>query len=118
MEKKKNTLDRQIEIYIHPNPEIRSFLTNTEISAYRVEKFKKPPEKNWDHTLKQLGVIGAQVAKEILAIHGVNEIHIKPKEIRIKKEISSSWETIEKKVVEILTRALRRKQIKVVKRQG
>ena len=118
MEKKKNTLDRQIEIYIHPNPEIRSFLTNTEISAYRVEKFKKPPEKNWDHTLKQLGVIGAQVAKEILAIQDVNEIHIKPKEIRIKKEISSSWETIEKKVVEILTRALRRKQIKVVKRQG
>jgi Zn-dependent membrane protease YugP len=118
MEKKKNTLDRRIEIYIHPNPEIRSFLTNTEISAYRVEKFKKPPEKNWDHTLKQLGVIGAQVAKEILAIHGVNEIHIKPKEIRIKKEISSSWEAIEKKVVEILTRALRRKQIKVVKRQG
>ncbi len=118
MEKKKNTLDRQIEIYIHPNPEIRSFLTNTEISAYRVEKFKKPPEKNWDHTLKQLGVIGAQVAKEILAIHGVNEIHIKPKEIRIKKEISSPWEAIEKKVVEILTRALRKKQIKVVKRQG
>jgi len=53
-----------------------------------------------------------------LAIQDVNEIHIKPKEIRIKKEISSSWETIEKKVVEILTRALRRKQIKVVKRQG
>jgi len=118
MEKKKNTLDRQIEIYIHPNPEIRSFLTNTEISAYRVEKFKKPLEKNWEHTLKQLGVIGAQVAKEIWAIHDVNEIHIKPKEIRIKKEISSSWETIEKKVVEILTRALRKKQIKVVKRQG
>ncbi len=118
MDKKKNTIDRQIEIYIHPNPEIRSFLTNTEISAYRVEKFKKPPEKNWEHTLKQLGVIGAQVAKEILAIQDVNEIHIKPKEIRIKKEISSSWETIEKKVVEILTRALRKKQIKVVKRQG
>lgn len=118
MEKKKNTIDWQIEIYLHPNPEIRSFLTNTEISAYRVEKFKKPPEKEWEHTLKQLGVIGAQVAKEILAIHDVNEIHIKPKEIRIKKESSSSWETIEKKVVEILIRALRRKQIKVVKRQG
>jgi len=118
MEKKKNTIDRQIEIYLHPNPEIRSFLTNTEISAYRVEKFKKPPEKEWEHTLKQLGVIGAQVAKEILAIQDVNEIHIKPKEVRIKKEFSSSWETIEKKVVEILIRALRKKQIKVVKRQG
>ena len=118
MEKKKNTIDWQVEIYLHPNPEIRSFLTNTEISAYRVEKFKKPLEKDWEHTLKQLGVIGAQVAKEILAIHDVNEIHIKPKEIRIKKEISSSWEAIEKKVVEILTRALRKKQIKVVKRQG
>lgn len=114
----KNTIDWEVEIYLHPNPEIRSFLTNIEISAYRVEKFKKPLEKDWEHTLKQLGVIGAQVAKEILAIQNVNEIHIKPKEIRVKKEISSSWETIEKKVVEILTRALRKKQIKVVKRQG
>ena len=118
MEKEKNIIDGQIEIYLHPNPEIRSFLTNTEISVYRVEKFKKPPEKEWEHTLKQLGVIGAQVAKEILAIQDVNEIHIKPKEIRIKKESASSWEAIEKKVVKILTRALRRKQIKVVKRQG
>lgn len=116
MEKKKNTIGWQVKIYIHPNPEIRSFLTSTEISAYRVEKFKKPPKKDWEHTLKQLGVIGAQVAKEILAIEDVNEIHIKPKEIRIKKELSSSWESIEKKVVEILTRALRKKQIKVVKR--
>ena len=108
MDKKKNTIDRQVEIYLHPNPEIRSFLTNTEISAYRVEKFKKPPEQEWEHTLKQLGVIGAQVAKEILDIQDVNEIHIKPKGIRIKKEISSSWEKIEKKVVTILTRALRK----------
>ena len=117
MEKKKKPNGCQIEIYLHPNPEIRSFLTNTEISSYRVEKFRKPPEKDWEPTLKQLGVIGAQLVKEILAIHDVSEIDIKPKEIRVKKKGSSSWEAIEKKVVEIVTRALRRKQIKVVKRQ-
>jgi hypothetical protein len=118
MEKNRKLTDRQIEIYRHPNPEIRSFLTNTEISSYRVEKFRKPLEKDWESTLKQLGVIGAQVAKEILAIHDVHEIHIKPKEIRVKKKGSSSWEAIETKIVEILIRALRRKQIKLVKRQG
>ena len=118
MENNKKQTGRQIEIYRHPNPEIRSFLTNTEISSYRVEKFRKPLEKGWETNLKQLGVIGAQVAKEILAIPDIHEIHIKPKEIRVKKEGSSSWEAIESKVVEILIRALRRKQIKVVKRQG
>ena len=117
MEKKKNTADRQVEIFLHPNPEIRSFLTKTAISSYRVEKFRKPHEKNWESTLKQLGVIGAQVTREILAIHDVHEIHIKPKEIRVKQKGSSSWEAIETKILEILVRALRKKQIKLVKRQ-
>jgi hypothetical protein len=115
MEKAKNTFEWKVEIYHHPNPEIRSFLTNTEISAHRVEIFERPLEKDWEHILKELGIIGGQVVKEVMAIQEIEEIHIKPKEVRIKKEISSSWDKIEKKVVEILTRALRRKQIKVIK---
>ena len=115
MEKPGSTFDWKVEIYHHPNPEIRSFLTNIEISAHRVEKFKRPLEKDWENSLKQLGVIGGQVAKEIMAIQEVEEIYIKPKEMRIKKATSSSWDKIEKKVVEILTWALRRKQIKVIK---
>ena len=118
MKKPENTYDRKIEIYHHPNPEIRSFLTNIEISAPCVENLKEPLGKDWDRALKHLGFVGAQVAKEIMAIREVKEIYVKPKEIRIKKKASSSWEKIEKKVVEILKRALRRKQIKVVKRQG
>ena len=115
MEKVKNRFESKVEIYHHPNPEIRSFLTNTEISAHRVEIFERPLEKDWGHILKELGIIGGHVVKEVMAIQEVEEIHIKPKEVRIKKATSSSWDKIEKKVVEILMRALRRKQIKVIK---
>lgn len=118
MKKPENTSEWKIEIYHHPNPEIRSFLTNIEISAPRVENFKEPLEKDWDRALKQLGFVGAQVAKEIMAIRDVKEIYVKPKEIRIKKKASSSWEGIEKKVVEIIKRALRRKQFKEIKHLG
>jgi hypothetical protein len=105
----------RIKIYHHPNREIKSFLTNVEISTPRVEKFRKPLEKEWENALKPLGTIGAQVAKEIMAIQAVREIQIKPKEVRITKETSCSWEVIEERIVEILRRALKRKQIRLVK---
>jgi hypothetical protein len=57
----------------------------------------KPLDKDSEKILKQLGSIGAQIVKETMAIPGVMEIRIKPKEIRLKKEGSSSWEKIEEK---------------------
>lgn len=107
--------DWEVKIYHHPNREIRSFLTDVEISTPRVEKFRKPLEKEWENTLKPLGTIGAQVVKEILAIQEVREIQIKPKEVRIMKEASCSWEAIEERIVGILMRALKRKQIRLIK---
>ena len=107
--------DWKISIYHHPNPEIKSFLTDTEISTARVERFNKPLGKDWERNLKQLGIIGAQLVKEIMALTEVQEVHIRPKEIRIKKEISSSWQEIEKQVLYILDRALKRKKIKLIK---
>ncbi|MBU1397758.1 MAG: NifU N-terminal domain-containing protein [Proteobacteria bacterium] len=65
--------------------------------------------------MKTLGSIGAWTVREIMAIHGVMEIRIKPKEILIKKEMSSSWEGIEDRVINVLKRAMRRKQIRLVK---
>jgi hypothetical protein len=106
----------EIVIYNHPNPEMKSFLTTVEISAPRVEHFRKPLSKDPKDSLKkQLGVIGAQIVNEIMLIPGVREMTIKPKEILIKKEISCSWEEIESPVTDILKRALRRKQFKVIK---
>lgn len=110
-------MDKRVRIYNHPNPEMKSFLATVEISAPRVEHFKKPLDKDSEKILNQLGIIGAQIVKEIMAIPGVMEIRIKPKEIRMKKEGSSSWEEIEEKVLEILNRAVRKKQIKVVRPQ-
>ena len=53
--------------------------------------------------------------KKVMAIPGVNEIRIKPHEIRMKKEEDASWEDIEDKVCKILKKALQRKGIKMVK---
>jgi hypothetical protein len=107
--------DPKIGIYVHPNPEIKSFTTMEPISPPRVEHFKNPLNTQSEMTLKQLGIIGAQIVKEVMAIPGVKEIRIKPKEIRMKKEIKASWDDIEDKVCKILNRALQKKGIKIVK---
>ena len=105
-----------VEIYNHPNPEIKSFLTRVAISAPRVEKFQRPLQQDREADLKGLGVIGAQIVRDIMKVPGVQEIHIKPKEIRMKKELSSSWNEIEARILEILERALRKKDMRVVGR--
>ena len=105
----------KIEIYHHPNPEIRSFLTQEDISPPLVEYFKKPFHQESENALGRLGVIGAQIVKEIMVIPGVKEIRIKPKEIRMRKEEWSAWEDIEGRVIEILKRSLRKKKIRVIK---
>ncbi|MBW1798832.1 MAG: hypothetical protein JRJ21_10635 [Deltaproteobacteria bacterium] len=99
----RSTDDTKIEIYNHPNPEIKSFLTTVELSAPRVEIFKKTLDKNWEGSLNQLPLIATQIIKDIMAIPGMREIHI-----------TSSWDGIEKRVIEILTSAIRRKQMKLV----
>ena len=104
-----------IKIYHHPNPQIKSFLTDTAISVPRVEAFRKPLDSSNEDVLKQIGSIAGQIVRDIMSIPGVLEIRIKPKEIRMKKEESAGWEEIERQVLAILKRALRRKQIRMIK---
>jgi hypothetical protein len=108
--------DQDIVIYRHPNPEMKSFLLSEEVSSPRVEHLKNPLTKEAKASLKTLGVLGAQVAGQIMAISGVAALEIKPKEIRVKKEVTASWDDIQEKVIEILRRALMRKQMKLVRR--
>ena len=103
-----------IVIYHHPNREIRSFLNIPEISKYRVDRFTNPCGETFDDQLKGLGTIGAYVVREILAIPGVREVEIKPKELRVKKEVSVSWDRIENRVIHVLNTAFRRKEIRLV----
>jgi hypothetical protein len=103
-----------IMIYRHPNLEIRSFLTSTEISRYRVERFDVSDPEMFEPQLKSLGTIGASVVREILAIPGVQDVTIKPREVRVKKEPSVSWGRIEGGVIDALNRAFRRKSIRLV----
>jgi hypothetical protein len=107
--------DAKVDIYLHPNPEIRSFFTSEIIFAHRVEHYKKPLDKNWEAALDPLPLTSAGIIREIMSIKGVKEVYIKPKEVRITKEASSSWNSIQESVVKILTGGLRRKKLRLIK---
>ena len=107
--------DGTINIYRHPNPEIRSFLTQEDLFPPRVVLYKNPLNETADEDFKKMGVFGSQIVRDIMSLPGVKEIRVKPKEIRMKKEESASWEDIEEKVCQILDRALRKKRIKRIK---
>ena len=104
-----------IKLYHHPNPEIKSFLTMENIYPASVEFFKNPFDEIENKRLQRIGTIASQIVRDIMAVPGVKEIRIKPKEIRMKKEAYASWDEIEEKVFQILSRALRKKKIKRVK---
>lgn len=106
--------DSKVTIYRHPNPEIRSFLISEEISSFRVEHFKRPLSENSRDALKSLGRTGEKLVREMMTLPQIKEVHIKPHELLIKKEESISWEFLEKKVLVIIDRALKRKKIKIV----
>ena len=104
---------QNVRIYDHPNPQ--SFLTSVEICAHRVEHFKRPLDRSSQKALEQIGAIGAQVVRDLMALPGVHEISIKPKEVRIKKGAAYSWGDIEERTLEILLRALKRKELRIVR---
>jgi hypothetical protein len=106
--------DARIRVYHHPNQEIRSFLTAVDLFSPRVERFKNPLDQAAEEILKGSGTLEWRIVTEIMIIPGVEEIHTKPKEIRIKKNRSYSWQDIEPRVIQVLKQALRRKQIKAV----
>ncbi len=107
--------DPDITIYEHPNPQMKSFLLPEDISPPRLDNFENPLSQERAGTIKALGVIGAQIVRDIMAVPGVVALQMKPKEMRVKKEASCSWEEIQEKILVILQSALRRKQMKIVK---
>ncbi len=107
--------DQEVEIYIHPNPEIRSFLTPRDISPPRSETFRLPFTEDVTAALKALGTVASQIVRDILSIPGVREVRIKPKEVRVQKESYALWEDIEGKVIGTLRRALVKKQLRLVR---
>ncbi|WP_028321191.1 hypothetical protein [Desulfatiglans anilini] len=105
----------EIEVYRHPNAEIRSYLTQEPISNPVVESFRAPytPEKT--KSLPSLGALGRQIVQEIMTLQGITEIRVKPKEIRIIKAPEASWDRIEGPILRLLASALKRKRLRRVK---
>jgi len=106
--------DQKVKVYIHPNPEIRSFLTSRDIFPPRVEIFRSPLADDTPG-LNVLGTIASQIVRDILSVPGVREIRIKPHEVRVKKDPYALWENIQERVVETLRRALRKRQLRLVR---
>ena len=107
--------DKEIKIYRYPNPEIISVILPREVSTYRVEFFRPPLGLESEERRKSLGKIGEKMVAEIMELPGIMELHVKPKELRVKKEPFSAWEDIEDKLIKIIERALIKKEIHLVK---
>ena len=103
-----------IEVYHHPNPEIASFLVPEEISPPRLDHFTAASPGDPGISPSVLGRIGSRAVGEILAVPGVKEVRVRPKEIRVKKETGVPWEDIEARIIHILEGAVRKKRIKAV----
>jgi hypothetical protein len=50
-----------------------------------------------------------------MAIPGIVKITVKPKEVKISKDITCRWDTIENAVINAIERAIMRKRIKIIK---
>ena len=108
--------DEDVQVYLHPNAEIRSYLTPHDITKPRVEVFAPPLDVDPSGLAAKLGTIGARAVHELMGVPGVARIRIKPKEVRIQKTARASWETMEEEVLRILRRAVRKSRIHVAKR--
>lgn len=104
-----------VEIYNHPNGEMKSFLLPEPILPPLVLQFKNPLPELSNNVLKDLGSIGERIVLEIIDIQGVDYIRVKPKEIQVRKMVSTSWDEIEGKIRNIIESAVRRSRMKRVK---
>jgi hypothetical protein len=109
-------MNKDIAVYEHPNPHMKSFFISAPLWPLRVEIFRKPLPEISGEKMKSLGNIGGRVIQELLEIAGVRELWTRPREILVKKERAASWQDIEPGVLEILRRALRKQRIHLVKR--
>jgi hypothetical protein len=108
--------DQDIRVYLHPNAEIRSYLTAHDITKPRMEVFAPPLDVDPSGLAAKLGTIGAQAVHELLGVPGVARIRIKPKEVRIQKSARASWDDMESDVLRILNRAVRKSRIHLAPR--
>jgi hypothetical protein len=107
--------ENDVRIYLHPNREIRSFLTSSPIMRPQVEVLENPVREMAENLNAKMGTIGAQTARDLLSIPGVAKIRIKPKEVIIQKAPAASWEEMEKQILRIMERAVRKSRIRVMK---
>ena len=105
-----------VRVYRHPNTEIRSYLTQDEITRPLYETFENPLNETRDTLAQRLGTIGARVVQEVLALPGVAQIRFKPKEIRVRKTPTTAWDDLEPEILRVVERAVRRSRMRVLNR--
>lgn len=103
-----------IRVYRHPNTQIRSYLLDEEIAPHRVERFVTHPQPEARSRIQSLGPIASRLVTEILAIPGIREIFVKPREIIARKEEAFPWDEVEPRLLRALESAARRKGFRVL----
>lgn len=104
-----------VQVYYHPNPEIRSYLTDHTLTKPRLESFASPLMEDPDNLITKLGIAGAQMVRDIMSIPGIAQIRVKPKEVRIRKVPHASWDVMEPEIFRIMNRTVRKSKMRVLK---
>jgi hypothetical protein len=80
-----------------------------------VGNYRAPFDSSEESLPVGLGFIESQMIRDIMAIPGIVKITVKPKEVKISKDITCRWDTIENAVINAIERAIMRKKIKIIK---
>ncbi|MDD3475172.1 MAG: NifU N-terminal domain-containing protein [Candidatus Dojkabacteria bacterium] len=93
------------EVEIVPNPNMRNYHTNFEISKSHIQIFYRPLRESTGGYLIEVGRKGATIVRRLFKIPGVTEVFVHPYSLGIKKGKCFKWDEIEPKVIEVIMKS-------------
>lgn len=94
-----------VKVEIVPNPNIRIFHTNFEISKSHIQIFYRPLRESSKEYLTKIGRKGATIVRRLFKIPGVTEVFVHPYSLGIKKGECFKWDEIEDRVIEVIMKS-------------
>jgi len=93
------------KVEIVPNPNMRIFHTNFEISESHIQVFYRPLRESSEEYLTKIGRIGATIVRRLFRIPGVTRVFVHPYSLDIEKGECFEWNQIEPKVIEVIMKS-------------
>ena len=90
----------RIVVEIVPNPDIRRYHLNFQISETTIHRFSVPLMNHQEHHLKEVGAVGAKLIRGLaLGIDGIVDISIHPYSVSITIGSAFRWQDLEGKIL-------------------